>query len=67
MTNETEKHNNTKITISMRDMSYLWYDLSDNVRMEMVKSIIWTAPDSHTFYGKLMWCLNSEKFQSSID
>ncbi len=62
-----EKHTNLKIPLTMYEVRWLWADQGDKVRMEMLKSIIYTAPNMHDFYAKVMEELNSDKFQGEID
>jgi hypothetical protein len=63
----TEKHCATKVTVRIDDMRSLWSDTSDNVRMEILKSVIWTSQDNHGFYEKAMKVLNSEQFRETLD
>lgn len=60
-------HNDTKITVSLEDLRSIWTDASDRTRLEILKSIIWTAPDMHRFYEKSMKILNSDSFRDSLD
>jgi len=64
---DAEKHCNTKITITLEDMRSLWHEANDNQRLEMIKSIIWTAPDMHTFYQKVLKELDPKKFEETLD
>lgn len=67
MTAEVEKHLNTKVTIPMGDIRYLWCDASDRVRLEMIKSIIWTHANPALFLGKIKKTINSESFEATLD
>lgn len=64
---DTEKHNKTKIIISLEDLRSLWADLNDKKRLEILKSLIWTSPDNHDFYAKAIKLLKSKKFLETLD
>ncbi len=57
----------TKLTLNMYDIRFLWSDQSDSTRLEIIKSIIYTAPDMHKFAGKVNKLVNSNKFKESLD
>ena len=67
MQHNTDKHLDTKISVMLGDMRVLWYDVNDNTRLEILKSLIWTAPDNHKFYEKALKMLKSDKFQNTLD
>lgn len=62
-----EKHCNTKVPLRLDAVRSIWSDVNDNVRMEILKSVIWTAPDNHGFYEKAMKVLNSDRFRETLD
>jgi hypothetical protein len=64
---QEDKHNNTIIKFRLETFRFLFEDLSDNQRMELIKSLIWTAPDMHLMFSKVQKELNSNKFQVTLD
>lgn len=64
---EAYKHCETKFTISLEDMRGLWGEANDKQRLELIKSIIWTAPDMHSFYCKVLKALDPKKFEGTLD
>ncbi len=52
--NTAEKHNKTKLTTNLEDLRCLWADWSNAQRLEVIKSLIWTAPDQYDFKIKLL-------------
>ena len=62
-----DKHLDTKFTFRLGDLSCLWTDFSDKQRIEIIKSIIWTAPDMHTFREKVLKTIGAEKFEETLD
>ncbi len=64
---DPEKHCNTKLTYTLDGIRGIWSDLPDKQRMEVLKSIIWSASNMHDFYGKAMKVLGSEEFRESLD
>ena len=64
---EAEKHCNTKITTDIESMRGLWKDATDNQRLEIIKSVIWTAPNMEQFYDKVLKTLDREKFGQTLD
>ena len=64
---EAEKHCNTNITVTLEEMSGLWAEINDRQRLEIIKSIIWTAHDMHGFYDKILKELDPEKFRETLD
>ena len=63
----SEQHCNMKVPLRIDDVRSLWSEASDKVRMEILKSVIWTSPDTHGFYAKAMKVLNSERFRETLD
>lgn len=64
---DAEKHCNTKVPLTIEDIRSLWNNVDDKVRLEIVKSVIWTSPDNHGFYAKVIKILNSEGFLETLD
>ena len=63
----TEKHCNMKVPLRIKDVRSIWSEASEKVRMEILKSVIWTSPDNHGFYAKVMKTLNSDRFRETLD
>ena len=64
---DSEKHCNTKIVVSIEDLRGLWADTSDNARLEILKSLIWTAPNNHEFHKKAIKVITSDSFKETLD
>jgi len=64
---EAEKHCNTKITVVLDDMRGLWIQSTDKQRLEIIKSVIWTAPDMQSFYKKVLKELDPSTFEETLD
>lgn len=62
-----EKHCNLKIPITLEDMRGLWANLDDKCRMEIIKSVIWTADDMYGFHGKVCKEIACEQFKDTLD
>ena len=62
-----EKHCNTKIPLTLDQINIIWSELDDKTRMEVLKSVIWTAPDCQSFYEKAVKVITSEKFRNTLD
>ena len=67
MNYDHEKHYNTKLPITLGLFAYTFEEWTDNQRLEVIKSLIWTAPCSQIMHEKAKKLLNSEKFELSID
>ena len=63
----SNEHYDTKIVCRLGDLSGLWVNLNDKQRIEIIKSIIWTAPDMHSFRDKVLKTIASEKFEETLD
>lgn len=63
----TEEHCNLIIPITLEDMRSLWANLDDEYRMEIIKSVIWTACDMHEFHEKVCKEIACEKFKDTLD
>lgn len=61
------KHLNTKLPIVLEKFSCLFDEWTDNQRMEVIKSLIWTAPNAEGFAQKVAKLIGSKKFQNKID
>lgn len=64
---QVEKHNNTLIKMRLETFRLLFEELNDNQRVELIKSLIWTAPSQHAMYDRVRKLINSGEFQSTID
>ena len=67
MNDETEKYFKVRFNICLDDLSVFWREIPDAKRLKLIKSIIWTAPDSQNFLEKVKQTLNSEKFMEQMD
>ena len=62
-----ERHLNTKLIITVEDFRGIFRDWTDNQRIEVIKAIIWTAPNAQGFCMKVAKLVSSDKFQGNID
>lgn len=62
-----ERHLNTKLTITVESFRDLFEYFTDNQRIEVIKSLVWTSPDNERFLAKVTALLTSEKFKRTID
>lgn len=62
-----EKHANTKINLILDDVSGIWASSSDKVRLEIIKSIVYTADNQRNFREKVVKMLESELFKNTLD
>lgn len=53
--------------LTLDEVRFLWADLPDNKRMEVLKSVIWTAPDMHSFHEKVVKVVTSPRFKYTLD
>lgn len=56
-----------KINIVIENFCSIFGDLNDKQRIEIIKEIIWCAPDAFMFVNKLKKELNGEKFLDTLD
>jgi len=61
------KHLNTKLNVSIGDARGLWADANKKHRLEIIKSVIWTAPDMEEFCQEVIKLLESREFRESLD
>ncbi len=61
------KHLNTKLTMTIENFRSIFEEWNDNQRMEVIKSLIWTAQDAQGFAQKVAKVIDSDKFQGEID
>lgn len=61
------KHLETRLPIVLESFSSLFDEWTDNQRIEVIKSLIWTAPNAQSFAQKVAKLLNSKRFQEKID
>lgn len=64
---DTERHLNVKLPITLENFRGIFEEWTDNQRMEVIKSLIWTAPDAQRFAQKVSKVISSDKFQGEID
>ena len=62
-----EKHCGFKLRLTIEDVRGIWSEADDKVRLEILKSLIWTAPDSRGFSEKALKLLSSPKFWEDVD
>lgn len=55
------------ISGKMENLSTAWSHLSDKQRLEMISSLIWTAPDMYNFHSKVEKLITSDKFKETLD
>jgi len=63
------EHLSTPLSFSgeIYDFSHFWAKWSKKQRMEVIKSLIYTAPDSYSFHQKVVKTLTSEAFKETLD
>lgn len=54
-----DTHLDTKFTFSLGDLNILFSDLSYKQRLELIKSLIYTAPDMHVMKEKVRRSLDN--------
>lgn len=62
-----EKHCALNLNLTLDTVRVLWADLDDKRRMEVLKSVIWTAPDMHAFHAKALKVLAHPNFLNSLN
>jgi len=62
---EGDDHEPVPMTVGC--ISSLFTELSDDQRMELIKSLIWTAPDMYPFHKKAQKMISSNYFQETMD
>ena len=62
-----EKHLNTKLTITLENFRSIFEDWNDDQRMEIIKSLIWTANNAQGFARRVQTLLDSKHFIDDID
>lgn len=62
-----QKHLDTKIVVSIDDFSGMFSELSNKVRLEIVKSIIWTSYNQEEMLNMISNLVASGKFRETID
>jgi hypothetical protein len=61
------KHLDTKIIITLDNFRSIFEDLSDNARLEVIKSLIWTAPNAYRMWELVKNKIANDEFGSKID
>ena len=61
------KHCETKIPLTLEEVRCIWADLNDKTRLEVLKSIVWTADNPFEFREKAVKVLTSKEFIENID
>lgn len=62
-----EKHINTKITLVLGDISSIWASQPEKVKLEIIRSIVYTSDDMHGFRGEIVKMLENEVFKDTLD
>jgi hypothetical protein len=62
-----ERHCSLKIPVRLDDLRGVWGDATDKQRIEIIKSIIWSAEGRNDFGLEVSALLNSKKFCDTID
>jgi hypothetical protein len=58
--------NGEEVPMTIDDIRSLFTELTDEQRLELIKSIIWTSPDMHSFYKKVYKTINSANFKGTL-
>lgn len=61
------EHIMTKVPVNIADISGIWSGQNDEVCLEMIKSIIWTANDPLTFWNKVCNEIDNVDFEGTLD
>ncbi len=62
-----KQHCELNLNLTLENVRSIWCDLDDEKRMEVLKSVIWMAPDNHLFYDKAIKEICSDKFKETLD
>ncbi len=57
----------TRLSLTVENLRCIFEDWNDKQRLEVIKSLIWTAPDSHSFLAKVQQLAASRRFTETID
>lgn len=63
------QNKNLEIIFKVRlyDLESLWADVSEKQRIAIIKSVIYTSPNTQVFHGKVIKELYSDKFMEMLD
>lgn len=61
------RHLNSKLSFRLEDLRPLWEDLPDAQRLEVVKSLAWTARDRRRFRDHVVKELTGGAFDGMLD
>ena len=56
-----------QITMTIEDVRSLFSEATDDQRLELIKSIVWTSPDMYKFHKKAEKMIKSNEFQETLD
>jgi len=59
--------NEEEVPMTIGDISSLFVELTDDQRLELIKSIIWTSEDMFKFHKKAEKMIRSNDFQETLD
>jgi hypothetical protein len=62
-----EKHLNTKIPLTLESFMYVFDDVPNNVRLEIIKSLIWTSNNMEEMWQMVCDKIANEKFERTLD
>lgn len=65
--NGNEEHEDTEIKLTLDNVRDIWSNQSDQVRMEMIKSIIWCSREMHGFWDKVKLEIVNDKFRKTLE
>ena len=61
------KNDEELVPMTIEDIRSLFSGLTDDQRLELIKSIVWTAPDMYKFHKKAEKMIKSNEFQETLD
>ena len=64
---ETERHNNTKIPLTLENFRPLFYDIPNKTRLEIIKSLIWSSNDQEEMWQLVKDKIIDSKFNETLD
>jgi len=62
-----EKHCGTLIKFRLETFRVLFEDLTDNQRMELIKSLIWTSPSMYKLHQRVVDEVCCGSFKNTLD
>ena len=65
--NNTIYNDEEEVPMTIEDIKSLFVELTEDQRMELIKSIIWTSEDMFSFHKKVDKMVRSNEFQETLD